>query len=561
MEEKKMSKITVLNTKTSLDYIKIGEKISFKKIKGNAYDAHMIAAYYNGQEIGVVGATVPALIVGTVTNKEIYNITPDEFTGTVTNHGIATGAATKKVLEVTLDLAGASGTSNATGVKLFSFVCSGSATKYTGKSEVINEVQSGRRVFLQLKKIPDKNSEIVVVTRIINGSEVMCGKIDEGQLGINNLSSKEDLDLIKSILDTEAIECCVTSGKMTNFNIEISISNNSLTQHQATANKKALGSIKDDLIAKGFDAATIDNVETYLLANKFTSSMIQSIFETWELPTDPMVKGRIIPMPETLFVDNNNLLLKLYAATMNRYHVLLKGEKGTGKNTLEETWSWIIQRPRYASSINKETDKIDILGSKTFDSYVDENGNVIEKIVFTPEVLLEAMENGGVLNIDEINFADPGITGLLHSICDDRRTIEVPGYRKVSAHKNFMIIATMNVDYQGTNELNEALRDRFIPITFPNVHSIASVLMAKCPKAPKSAIQVCDNIYKHMCQSIESRDGNLDMSCMTVRGFIHALEMSAYMDLKTALTTCVADAVDDLGYREFINQAIELKCK
>ena len=122
-------------------------------------------------------------------------------------------------------------------------------------------------------------------------------------------------------------------------------------------------------------------------------------------------------------------------------------------------------------------------------------------------------------------------------------------------------MATMNVDYQGTNELNEALSDRFIDIRFPSNESIASILSSNCPKTPMSEIQIADSIYRQMYNIIQNRDSSLDSNCLTVRGFIQALNMSPVLGLKKALSVCVADKIKDEEYSNNVKTIIDSKCK
>lgn len=299
----------------------------------------------------------------------------------------------------------------------------------------------GRKVFLELRKETDENGkELIVAYRQVNGQEEKCGKVDEKKCGTASFSTAEELNLIKSILDTEKIEGIVSTKYPTSYILNIEIANNKISGFKTQAVKKAMGSIKQDLVNQGFDELVLTEIEDYLTLNKFTVSEIQNIFKSYK-KYDDSVSYRIIKKPKTQFKDTFGSLKVCYAAFLNNFHLLLSGDKGTGKNCLISTWAWILQRPLYEISINRETDKLDLLGSKTIESEVDSNtGKVLDKIEFQAEVLLEAMEVGGIINIDEINFADPGITGLLHSICDDRREIQVPGYKKVVSDDNFFVI-------------------------------------------------------------------------------------------------------------------------
>ena len=80
------------------------------------------------------------------------------------------------------------------------------------------------------------------------------------------------------------------------------------------------------------------------------------------------------------------------------------------------------------------------------------------------------MTNGGVLLIDEISLAQDSVLERLNSVLEKEKTIVVSEkgdgtVQELVAHKNFMIIATMNPsgDY-GKKELTPALRNRFTEI-------------------------------------------------------------------------------------------------
>jgi midasin (ATPase involved in ribosome maturation) len=165
------------------------------------------------------------------------------------------------------------------------------------------------------------------------------------------------------------------------------------------------------------------------------------------------------------------------------------------------------------------------------------------------------MELGGTLNLDEVNTADPAVLVMLHSIVDDRGSVEVPGYGRVKAHENFNIILTMNKDYIGTNSLNEATRDRFTPIIFPNNKSIAEMLQERVKGAKAVDIQLADRVYQSIMTLVQ--DGTLSMDCVTVRGFIDAVEVSEDLGLKEALEDCVGNRVEDDEYRETVMNIID----
>lgn len=539
-----MAKITVTHRSESLDYITKGSKVYFEKDKTNSFDSYAIKATFDGTDIGYVSASVATSAPGTVFNKEIYNNVGETFEGVVVDHFTMTKKTTKVVLIIEVE----TGEGKSSTVEETSFLLrvKGSQTAYPSKTEVIKEAKAGNKVYLDVKLEKGK------IVAFKDG--VPAGAVDEKEY--SGTSTLEEIEMLKAILEENTLEGKVSRAEASAYFLSVSVSNSALDEARATATKKVLTGVRADLVAKGFNEETLADIETYLLANNFTVDDIQDIFATYEVyPSN--VAWRIPSKPKTLFEDSFEGLVTAFSAIENGFHLLCSGEKGVGKNVFIETLAYIYQRPLYAISISREVDKYDLLGSKTIDTKINEDGIAEQTVVFTPEVLLEAMEVGGILNIDEINFADAGVTGLLHSIGDDRKSIEVPGYKFVKGHKNFIMMGTMNIGYQGTNELNEALKDRFVDILFPNNDSIFNILSEKCSKAKKSDLQKADKVYKKMISLVRDRDSSIDENCITVRGFIQAGMMSNRLGLRKALEVCVADKVKDLDYRKNVITIID----
>lgn len=296
----------------------------------------------------------------------------------------------------------------------------------------------------------------------------------------------------------------------------------------------------------------LDRIEKYLEARGLSKKQIMKVMQTYkEYPAE--IQARI-PEPTVQFADSFGGVKKTIVYLNKGKHLRLIGEKGTGKNLLTTTLAWIYQRPLYELSMNAQTDKLDLLGSKTIDSTVVE-GKEVTKIGFQKEALVEALEVGGFLNLDEVNTADPAVLVLLHSIVDDRGSIEVPSYGRVQADDNFGIILTMNVDYVGTTQLNEATRDRFTPILFPNNESIANLLKARVPSAKAEDIKLADRIYKDMMKLVQNN--NLSMDCITIRGFIDALEVIEDLGIEEAMIDSVANRIEEKEYRLTVTQLID----
>ena len=281
------------------------------------------------------------------------------------------------------------------------------------------------------------------------------------------------------------------------------------------------------------------------------------MFDTFQLyPEEAQVY--MVAKPKTMYKDVHGYILEAIACILAGEPLLLSGDAGAGKNCFEENIAWIFQRPLLDVAINAQTDKYDLLGSKTITVEENDAGQPIQKVSFQVEHLARAMEWGGFFNTDELNFADPGVAGVLHSVADTRRALEIPGYGKVVAAKNFQLLATMNVDYAGTHELNPALDSRYTEIVFDMPESILEILEKACPFADKKSMQVCDKIYKKILVANNDRTLTVQVSA---RNFIKALNLANNgLSLKRALVMNLANKMRDEQYRKVISEFIDMTC-
>jgi MoxR-like ATPase len=80
---------------------------------------------------------------------------------------------------------------------------------------------------------------------------------------------------------------------------------------------------------------------------------------------------------------------------------------------------------------------------------------------FFPGPLVEAMREGRVLFINELNRMPESVQNVLLPALDER-LLQVPHIGEVRAAEGFQVVATQNpVEYVATGHLSEALRDRF----------------------------------------------------------------------------------------------------
>lgn len=169
----------------------------------------------------------------------------------------------------------------------------------------------------------------------------------------------------------------------------------------------------------------------------------------------PKTDGKYIPRKIGKTTDIE-ILKRCYEENIN---VLLVGATGTGKTHAARHLAYELQVPYMRVNCNGAITPEDLIGQ-----YIpDGNGG----FKWCDGVLTRFIRHGGIFVLDEINAAPAEILFVLHSLLDDERKIVLTQKdgEVVKACDKFMFIATMNPTeeaiYEGTKELNAALKDRF----------------------------------------------------------------------------------------------------
>ncbi|MFQ5694003.1 MAG: AAA family ATPase [Nitrospinota bacterium] len=179
-----------------------------------------------------------------------------------------------------------------------------------------------------------------------------------------------------------------------------------------------------------------------------------------ELPVREPGASPFVP-PRQFYIPADGVLEKVMWAVAHNLPVLLIGETGVGKTL-------VIRH--LAHQTRNGLRRVNLNGMTTVDEFVGKLMINQAGTYWTNGVLVQAMEAGDWLLIDEINACLPEIAFCLHSLLDDDRMIVLTEYdgRIVRPHPNFRLFASMNPSedrkYGGTKPLNEALLDRF-PVT------------------------------------------------------------------------------------------------
>jgi len=150
-------------------------------------------------------------------------------------------------------------------------------------------------------------------------------------------------------------------------------------------------------------------------------------------------------------------------------NVLIEGPTGPGKTMLCRAYAASRGLPFFALNPGSAAEP-----SQLFGKYVLQDGNM--QWVDGPVTSL-VRHGDAVLLLDEVNFMPPGVTSTLHPLTDDQRLVilydhvvehedtdtgaRVAMAEVVKAGPRLLVVAAFNEGYRGTEELNEAFRNRF----------------------------------------------------------------------------------------------------
>jgi MoxR-like ATPase len=158
-------------------------------------------------------------------------------------------------------------------------------------------------------------------------------------------------------------------------------------------------------------------------------------------------------------VGRQNAIAQCLAADKADKHILIEGQVGVGKTTLANAISRYVGRPFFRVDGDERYTTIKLVG--WFDPpLVLKEGYTQQS--FVPGPLVDTMETGGILFINEINRMPEATQNILLPVMDEG-IIHIPKLGTIQAKNGFRIISTQNPEASiGVTPLGEALRDRFV---------------------------------------------------------------------------------------------------
>jgi MoxR-like ATPase len=211
---------------------------------------------------------------------------------------------------------------------------------------------------------------------------------------------------------------------------------------------------------------------------------IQEVRQQLEKSVDTLeyVQQSLIPQKDSNFVQFGNFKdLKNIIGSRSFFPVFITGLSGNGKTMGVEQSCAQLNRELIRVNITIETDEDDLIGGFRL---VDGN------TVWHNGPVIEALERGAVLLLDEIDLASNKIL-CLQSVLEGKGVFLKKIGKYVKPAPGFTVVATANTKgkgsddgrFIGTNVLNEAFLERF-PITFeqsyPTSATEAKILSKIC---------------------------------------------------------------------------------
>lgn len=272
-------------------------------------------------------------------------------------------------------------------------------------------------------------------------------------------------------------------------------------------------------------------------------------------PVKEGLKGRI-PVPH-FYYYGKKVWEEALAALLCGKNLLLAGEKATGKNVLAENLATVFGHPAWDISFHVNMDASSLIGTDTF-----RNG----KVEFRPGPVYRCACSGGFGIFDEINMARNEALAVLHSALDFRRVIDVPGYERITLADDTRFIATMNYNYAGTRELNEALASRFVVIRMPalTLEDLQRLLREQFPDLSSKYNKQFGLLFMDIQKKCES--GELTSKAMDLRGLLDAISlMHKGIPVRDALdlgvTNKIFDSYEQALLSDVMNARISMKLK
>ena len=288
---------------------------------------------------------------------------------------------------------------------------------------------------------------------------------------------------------------------------------------------------------------------------KWNLTVAEKLEQTYQAPAAaPAVQQNLIPSKDDNYVPFGNFTdVKKIIQSGIFYPTFITGLSGNGKTFSVEQACAALNRELIRVNITIETAEDDLIGGFRL---------VNGETVWHNGPVIEALERGAVLLLDEVDLASNKIL-CLQSVLEGKGVFLKKTGRYVQPAAGFNVIATANTKgkgsddgrFIGTNVLNEAFLERFA-LTFEQEYPTPSIeskiLLRVAASVGKNDEEFCTNLA-NWADIIRRtfKDGGID-EVISTRRLVHIMRAYAiWGDRMKAIKVCV-NRFDDETKQSFI---------
>lgn len=228
------------------------------------------------------------------------------------------------------------------------------------------------------------------------------------------------------------------------------------------------------------------------------------LFEIGREMTSTESVDLVFEAPTTL----KNTMRLLRALQMQR-PVLLEGSPGVGKTAIVTALAQAVGKQLTRINLSDQTDLMDLFGAD-----VPMQNEDVGKFAWSDGPLLQAMETGGWVLLDEMNLASQSVLEGLNSCLDHRKEVFIAELdRAFVCHPDFKLFAAQNPHHQGGGRkgLPKSFVNRFT-VVYADPFEAADLYRICSAKFPSVDFTRMKAVVDMICETQEITDSNTHFS-------------------------------------------------
>lgn len=203
----------------------------------------------------------------------------------------------------------------------------------------------------------------------------------------------------------------------------------------------------------------------------------------------------IVECVSSRVIGRRNEILMIISALAAGKHIFLEGPPGTSKSTIIQAISECTDVGYCLVTGNSDLSTSKLVG---FFDPSETLAKGYRSEYFTPGPLIEAMQKGMLLYIEEFNRLPDETTNVFVTVLSEKK-LAVPRLGLVEAHPNFRIIAALNpLDDIGISRISRALKDRFtsIRLDYQTKEEEMAIVRLRCQGADDDVVELAVDLAR-----------------------------------------------------------------